>query len=49
MINNDKMLKGIDTCEVLVCLVLGFGMDHINNLKLKDLRVLLFYHFCSEK
>ena len=24
-------------------------MDHINNLKVKDLRVLLCYHFGSEK
>ena len=29
--------------------VLVFGMDHVNNLKLKDLRVLLRYHFGSEK
>ena len=43
------MLKVIDTCEVLVCSVLEFGMDHINNLKLEDLRVILHYHFGSEK
>ena len=24
-------------------------MDHINKLKLKEIRVLLFYHFGSEK
>ena len=47
MINNDKMLKGIDTCEVLVRSVLEFGMDYINNLKVKDLRVLLCYQFGS--
>ena len=29
--------------------VLSFGMDHINNLKVKDLRVHLCYHFGSEK
>ena len=45
----DERLKGLDTCEVLVCSVLEFGMDHINNLKVKDLRVLLCYHFGSEK
>ena len=33
----------------MVSLVLLFGMDHINNLKVKDLRVLLCYHFGSEK
>ena len=27
----------------------AFGMDHINNLKVKDLRVLLRYQFWSEK
>ena len=45
----DERLKGLDTCEVLVCSVLAFGMDHINNLKVKDLRVLLHYQFGSEK
>ena len=29
--------------------VLTIGMDHINNLKLKELRVLLRYHFGSER
>ena len=29
--------------------VLTFGMDHINNLKVKELRVLLCYHFGSER
>ena len=29
--------------------VLEFGMDHINNLKVKNLRVILCYHFGSEK
>ena len=28
--------------------VLTFGMDHINNLKFKELQVLLHYHFGSE-
>ena len=29
--------------------VLKYGMYHINNLKVKDLRVLLHYHFGSER
>ena len=49
MRDDDEGLKGIDTCEVLVHSVLVFGMDHINNLKVKDLRFLLCYHFGSEK
>ena len=32
----------------MVSSVLAFGMDHINNLKVKDLRVILCYHFGSE-
>ena len=43
----DMWLKGIETCEVLVCSVLASGTDYINNLKVKDLRVLLCYHFVS--
>ena len=43
-----QRLKSIETCEFLVRSVLAFGMDHINNLKLKDLRVLLCCHFGSE-
>ena len=45
---DDKKLKGLDTCEVSVRSVLEFCMDHIDNLKVKDLRVLLHYHFGSE-
>ena len=45
---DDKKLKGLDTCEVSVRSVLAFGMDHINNLKVKDLRVLPRYKFGSE-
>ena len=41
--------KVLDTCKVLVCLILGFDIDHINNLKVKDLRVLICYHSGSEK
>ena len=40
MRDDGDRLKGIDTCEVLVHSVLAFGMDHINNLKVKDHRVL---------
>ena len=47
--DDDNRLKDIDTCEVLVRSILAFGMDHSNNLKVKDLRVLLHYHFGSEK
>ena len=45
---DDQRLKGLDICEVLVHLVLVFGMNHINNPKVKDLRVLLLYPFGSE-
>ena len=41
MRDDDERVKVIETCEVLVRPVLEFGMDHINNLKLKDLRVIL--------
>ena len=43
--DSEERLKGLDDSEVLVCSVLVSGMDQINNLKLKDLRVLLRYHF----
>ena len=49
MREDDKRLKGLETCEFLICSVSAFGMDHINNLKVNDLRVLLCYHFGSEK
>ena len=45
--DDDEGLIGLDTCEVLVRSVLEFGMDHVNNFKVKDLRVLLCYHFGS--
>ena len=45
MSDYDGRLKVLETCEVLVRSVLAFGMDHINNLKMKELRVLLRYHF----
>ena len=44
-----ERLKCIKACEVLVCSFLSFGMDHINNLTVKDIRVLLRCHFGSEK
>ena len=47
MRDDDEGLIGLDTCEVLVRSVLEFGMDHVNNFKVKDLRVLLCYHFGS--
>ena len=43
--DDDERLKRLETCEVLVCSVFAFGMDHINNPKVKDLRVILGYHF----
>ena len=49
MRDDDERLKSLETCEVLVCSVLEFDMDHINNLKVKDIRVLLSYQFWSEK
>ena len=42
---DDDTLKFLETCEFLVCSVLAFGMDHINNLTVKDLSVILCYHF----
>ena len=39
------MLKNIDTCELFVRSVLEFGIDHMNNLKVKGLRVIIQYHF----
>ena len=48
MRDDDERLKCLETCEFLVCSVLVFGMDHINNLKVKKLRVIFCYHFGSE-
>ena len=36
---NEDRLRGVDSCEALVCSVLTFGMDHIYNLKVKWLWV----------
>ena len=49
MRDDDERLKGLGTCEVLVFSVWSFEMDHINNLKVKELRVLLCYQFGPEK
>ena len=49
MRDDDERIKGLETCEVLVFSVLAFSIDHINNLKVKYLGVLLRYHFGSEK
>ena len=46
--DDEERLKGLETCEFLVCSVLAFGVVHINNLKVKDLRVILCYHFGLE-
>ena len=39
MLEYDERLKGLETCEVLVCSVLEFG----------KIRVLFFYHLRAEK
>ena len=49
MWEDGERLKVLDTCEVLVCLVLAFGIDHINNVIVNELRVLFCYLFVSEK
>ena len=46
---NEDKLRGLESCEALVCYVLTFGTDHINILKFKELWVLLRYQFGSER
>ena len=46
---NEDRFRGLESCEALVCSVLTLGMDHTNILKVKELRVLLRYHFGSER
>ena len=46
---NEDKLRGLESFESLVRSVLKFGMDHINTLKVKEIRVLLRYHFGSER
>ena len=44
----NKGLIGLETCKVLVRSVLESRMYCINNLKVKELWVLLHHHFGSE-
>ena len=44
---NEDKLRGLESCEALVRSILTFGIDHINILKFKEIRVLLHYHFGS--
>ena len=37
----------LESCEALVRSVLTFGMNNINKTKVKELRLLLRYHFGS--
>ena len=46
---NEDRLRGLESCEALVHSILTIGMDYINNLKVKELRKLLHYHFGSER
>ena len=48
MRDDGERFKVLETCEVSFFSFLAYGMDHINNLKVKDLRVLICYHFGSE-
>ena len=41
---DEERSKGIQNFEVLDFLVLEFGMDHIENIKVKDLKVLICYY-----
>ena len=45
----EDRLRGLESCEALVFSILTFGIYHINNLKSKELQVLLCYHFGSER
>ena len=46
---NKDRLRVLNSCEALVHSVLTFGIDHINNLKVKEVWMLLCYHFGSER
>ena len=46
---NEDRLIGLESRESLICSVLMIGMDHINNLKVKGIWVLIFYHFELER
>ena len=45
VMENEDRLRGLESCEALVRSVLTFGMYHINNLKLKELQMILCYQF----
>ena len=45
VMENEDKLRGLESCEALVHYVLTFGMDHINILRVKEIWVLLRYHF----
>ena len=49
MVNDAEGLKGLDTCEFLAHSGSVLLTDHINNLEVKELRLLLCYYFRSEK
>ena len=46
---NKYRLRIFESCEDFVRSVLIFDMNRINNLKVKDLQVLLRYHFGLER
>ena len=46
---NKDRLRVLESCEDLVRYVLTFGVDHINILEVKELRVLISYQFESER
>ena len=37
-------MEFIQNCIVFICLVLSFGMDHIKNLRVKYIKILLHYN-----
>ena len=43
--DNEDKLRDLESCEALVRSFLTFGMDHINIIKVKELRLILRYHF----
>ena len=49
MRQHEERSEGLQTCEILDPSVLAFGMDNIKNLRVKDLRLLICYHLCTEK
>ena len=46
---NEYRLRFLESCESLVRSILTVGIDHINILKVKELRVLLRYRFGTER